>query len=427
MTILLIATTTGYQIRSFSDAAAELGVRLVFASDRCDHLDDPWRDGAIPVRFHEPDASVRHIAAAFAGRPPDGVIAVGDRPTILASHVAARFSLPGNPPPAAQRSRNKLEARDAFQSAGLLTPAYVRVDIDADPSRIAGSLPYPVVVKPLGLAGSRGVIRADTPQEFVAAFVRLRRILHAADIQLERDPIHQSALIESFIPGSEYAVEGVLTAGVFAPFAIFDKPDPLDGPFFEETIYVTPSEAAAPVQQAIVDAVASAARALGLVHGPVHAECRVSGAGVYVLEVAARPIGGLCSRALRFTHAGTTVSLEHVLLRHALGEPLHDIERERRASGVMMIPIPHGGVFRGVQGVEAACGIPLVEEIRITAKIDAVLTPLPEGRSYLGFIFARGDGAAGVETALREAHRRLAFTIDRALPVVRQPGSQPAD
>ena len=423
MTILLIATTTGYQIRSFSEAAADLGVRLVFASDRCDHLDDPWRDGAIPVRLHEPEASARHIAAAFAGGRPDGILAVGDRPTILAAHVAATFALPGNPPQAAERSRNKLAARDAFRSAGLVAPAYARVDIDIDAASIAGDLSYPVVVKPLGLSGSRGVMRADTAEAFVAAFGRLRRLLRAADIQLERDSIHQSALIESFIPGREYAVEGVLTAGTFTPFAIFDKPDPLDGPFFEETIYVTPSRAAASTQQAILRAVAAAAAALGLIHGPVHAECRVNDDGVYVLEVAARPIGGLCSRALRFMRAGKLVPLEHVLLRHALGESLDDVEREHRASGVMMIPIPHGGVFRAVHGVAAAREASSIDAVHITARTDSVLTPLPEGRSYLGFIFASGEAPAGVEAALREAHRRLEFTIDRELPVVAQPVS----
>jgi hypothetical protein len=418
VTVLLIATTTGYQIRSFGDAAKELGVRLVLATDRCDHLDDPWRDGAIAVRFHEPGASALHIKGAFGDSRPEGIIAVGDRPTLLAAHTAALFGLAGNSAAAAQRSRNKLAARDAFRSVGLLTPSYTHVGIDTDARAIAGELAYPVVVKPLGLSGSRGVVRADTPQEFVAAFARLRRLLQSDDIRVERDQIHESALIESFIPGCEYAVEGVLTHGVFTPLAIFDKPDPLDGPFFEETIYVTPSRTPESTQTAVVEAVASAASALGLAHGPVHAECRVNADGVYVLEIAARPIGGLCSRALRLAWAGKTVSLEFVLLRHALGATLDDVEREARASGVMMIPIPQRGVFRGVDGVDAARCVPLIDGVQITAKTDTVLTPLPEGRSYLGFIFSSGDSPPEVEAALREAHRHLEFAIDRELPVV---------
>ncbi len=418
MNVLLIATTTGYQIRSFGDAAAELGIRLVLASDRCDHLEDPWRDRAIAVRFHEPGASALLIKAAFGDDRPDGIIAVGDRPTLLAAHAAAVFGLPGNSAAAAARSRNKLEARDAFRSVGLLAPAYTHVSIDIDARTIAEQLTYPVVVKPLGLSGSRGVMRADTPQEFVAAFARLRRLLQSPDIRIERDQIHESVLIESFIPGREYAVEGVLTDGAFTPLAIFDKPDPLDGPFFEETIYVTPSRAPEPTQRAVVNAVASAVRALGLVHGPVHAECRINAQGVYILEIAARPIGGLCSRALRFTDAGKAVPLEHVLLRHAVGERLDDVARDERASAVMMIPIPHRGVFKGVDGVESARHVPLIDHIQITAKTDAVLMPLPEGRSYLGFIFARGDSPGEVEAAVRRAHRQLAFVIDRDVPVV---------
>lgn len=413
-TVLLIAATTGYQIRSFGDAAAALGVRLVIASDRCDHLDDPWQDSAIPVRFHDPVSSVERVVAALPDRPA-GVLAVGDRPTVLAAHVAAAFGLPGNPPAAAEWSRNKLAARDAIRGAGLPTPPFQVLPIGADPSALAFSVPYPAVVKPLALSGSRGVMRVNDAQAFVDGVTRLRRLLHAADIRVQRDAAHDLVLVESFIPGREFAVEGVLTHGRFQPFAIFDKPDPLDGPFFEETIYVTPSRAPEAVQAAILEAVASAARALGLVHGPVHAECRVNEAGVFVLEVAARPIGGLCSRALRFAGG---VSLEHTLLRHAMGHDISGAAREPGGAGVMMIPIPAAGVLRAVDGVDAARAVPLVDDVRITARMDAVLTPLPEGRSYLGFIFASGATPAAVEGALREAHGRLRFTIDRELPVL---------
>jgi len=231
-------------------------------------------------------------------------------------------------------------------------------------------------------------------------------------VRLEHDPVHEHALIESFIPGPEFAVEGVLTRGEFTPFAVFDKPDPLDGPLFEETIYVTPSRHDAAVEQRIIASVADAARALGLWHGPVHAECRVNDAGVYVLEVAARPIGGLCSKALRFAGGA---SLEEVLLRHAIGEDVRGTVREAAASAVMMIPIPRRGVFRRVEGVDAAREIDGIDEVTITAKPDGVLVPLPEGRSYLGFIFARGPSAAAAERALRLAHARLRFVIEREI------------
>jgi hypothetical protein len=220
--------------------------------------------------------------------------------------------------------------------------------------------------------------------------------------------------------------------GEIQALALFDKPDPLDGPFFEETIYVTPSSAARKEQEAILDSVRRAARAIGLRHGPIHAECRVNGNGVYVLEVAARPIGGLCARALRFAHAGprdpepgrrlpdpaARIPLEELLLRHALGESPTGWRREPDASGVMMLPIPHRGVFRRVVGLEEARAVPGIDDVRITARFDQLLIPLPEGASYLGFIFASGGTPAAVADALCEAHGRLRFTVDAEVPIV---------
>jgi len=410
---LLIATTTGYQIRSFGEAAEALGVRLRLASDRCQHLDDPWRDGAIAVRFHEPRASAGEVAAAFGGSRPAGVLAVGDRPAVLAAHVADVLGLRGNPPAAAEASRNKLASRRALARAGLPVPAFATVPLAAAATALP-EVAYPVVLKPLALSGSRGVMRADSRPALVAALRRLRALLETPEVASERDPLHGDALIESFVPGREYAVEGVLTAGRFRAFALFDKPDPLDGPFFEESIYVTPSRATPGVQAAIVSHVESAVRAIGLVHGPVHAECRVNEEGVFVLEVAARPIGGLCARAVRFVAPeGTPATLETVLLRHAVGGDIDGYRLASDASGVMMIPIPRRGRYRGVSGVSAAAAVPGVEGVQVTAKPDTLLVPMPEGRSYLGFIFARASTAEEAEQALRVAHGRLQFRIDR--------------
>jgi biotin carboxylase len=425
-TVLLIATTTGYQIRSFGEAADTLGVRLVFASDRCDRLEDPWWDHAIPVRFHDRAASAQAVVSAFADAPPDAVLAVGDRPTLLAADVAAAWRLRGNPPEAAETSRNKLATRRAFKAAGLPAPWFQPIPVDRDAYELSRHLQYPAVIKPLALSGSRGVIRVNNPDEFIAGFDRLRRLLDGIDVRTERDAAHQLVMIESFIPGEEFAVEGLLDEGRLRALAIFDKPDPLDGPFFEETIYLTPSRVAQATEHRIIDAVQAAVSALGLRHGPIHAECRLDltrRAGpvdppVYVLEVAARPIGGLCSRALRFDSAGRLASLEELLLRHALGEDVSRYRRERDASGVMMIPIPRRGIYRRVDGVDQARGVTGIDELRITVKPDAALVPLPEGKSYLGFIFARGGDTQEVERALREAHARLHFVIDREVAVI---------
>jgi hypothetical protein len=415
--VLLLATTTGYQIRSFGRAAEQLGVRLVFASDRCDQLDDPWWDGAVAVRFHDEAASVDAIVAGL-GAPPDGILAVGDRPTSLAAHVARRFAMPGNAPAAAAASRNKLLTRAAFLAAGLPTPSFSVLDGDDDPTPVARAATYPAVVKPVALSGSRGVMRVDDEAACAAAVTRLRLLLRAPDVVADRDPMHRTIVIEDFIPGREFAVEGLLTEGTLRALAIFDKPDPLDGPFFEETIYLTPSREPAGAQQRIVAAVGDAARALGLSHGPVHAECRVNGRGIYVLEVAARPIGGLCSAALRFDGPlGGGRSLEEVLLRHALGEDVAAYERETGAAGVMMIPIPGRGVLRRVDGVDLARATADVTAVTITAKPDSLLVPLPEGRSYAGFIFAGAGTPEAVERALRAAHAALRFVVQREVPM----------
>jgi biotin carboxylase len=417
--VLIVSTTTGYQLRSFTEAAEELGVELVYATDRCHVLDDPWRDRAVPVRFHAEETSVRAIMQAARDRPIDGVLAVGDRATTVAAMVARELGVPGHPPEAARVASNKRLARARMAGAGLPAPWSTCVDLGSDPARLAGSLSYPCVIKPLALSGSRGVMRVDTPAAFSPAFERLRRILLQKDIRVLRDPANDRIMVEGFVEGREFALEGVLERGDLRLLAIFDKPDPLDGPFFEETIYVTPSALAAPDQELLVEAVAQAARAFGLHHGPIHAECRLHADGVFVLEVAARPIGGLCSRALRFVAPeATELSLEALLLRHAVGEPLAGYEREAAAAGVLMIPISRAGILKTVNGLEGARAVPGIEEIRITAKPDQVLLPLPEGGSYLGFVFARAARREEVEAALRAAHTELRVVLEPALTMV---------
>jgi biotin carboxylase len=412
--VLILATTTGYQTRSFGDAAVRLGVDLVFATDRCHLIDDPWQDHAIPIRFYDEDTSVAAIIESARERPIDGVIAVGDRPTVIAARVADALGLSFHSPEAAAIARDKRRTRECLRQAGLPVPWWIPISLG---TQLAPSPEprYPCVLKPVSLSGSRGVMRVDDDRALATAIDRLRAILESPDVRAERNDAHAFALLEGFIPGREYALEGLMHQGVLQILALFDKPDPLDGPFFEETIYVTPSAAPDGTRAAIVDAVTRAAVAIGLEHGPIHAECRVNAEGVFVLEVAARPIGGLCARSLRFQRMVSPeplASLEEVLLRHALGENPALYRREDAASGVMMIPIPRRGLFRGVDGVEAARSVPHIAEVQITAKPDQRLLPLPEGASYLGFIFARAGRAADVDAALRAAHARLRFTID---------------
>jgi biotin carboxylase len=417
MHVLLISTTTGYQTRAFAEAGERAGIRLTLATDRCKTLDDPWRDAAIPVRFHDLDGSVRTVASRAGRDPFTGVLALGDRPVELAAALADRLQLRGHSIQAARASRDKRLLREAVARAGLPAPRFRVAKATDNPRTIAAATSWPCVIKPLVLSGSRGVMRADDPAAFVRAFERLCALLRSHQVRALRDPATDTILIEDYVPGDEYAVEGLLDDGRLRILAIFDKPDPLDGPFFEETIYVTPSRALRERQAAIADAVAAAVSAVGLSHGPVHAECRVTRDMVYVLEVAARPIGGLCARALRFDGPDESIGLEGLLLRHAAGADVAGYRREASAAGVMMMPIQAPGVFRRIDGVDEARLVPGIEDVRITAKPDQVLVPLPEGASYLGFIFARAGTPEDVGAALRAAHARLSLIVDRQLPI----------
>ena len=410
--VLLVAATTGYQTRIFADGARRLGFDVALATDRCHVLENPWGDHAIPVRFEEPYGSRDILIEAG---PFDGILAVGDRPTFLAALTAESLGIPHHPPAAVAACRDKFLARQAFQAEGLPVPEFFRVPISSDPIEVARRASFPCVLKPLGLSGSRGVIRANNVDEFADAFERIRALLEGTDVAILREEQNQYLQLERFIDGREFAVEGIVTHGEVRILAIFDKPDPLDGPFFEETIYVTPSRESETVQKALMDTTRRAVRALGLTHGPFHAEARVNGERVWMLEVAARPIGGLCARTLRFDGG---MPLEELILRHAVGEDVSRVRLVDGASGVMMIPIPKAGIYIGAEGIETAEKIPDVQEVTITAKEGQKILPLPEGSSYLGFIFARAESPEEVEHALRQAHGCLRFEIATALPVV---------
>jgi biotin carboxylase len=412
--ILLLFTTTGYEGRDFAEAARRLGVECVLGTDRCRVLEDPWGDGAIPLRFEDAEAAAREIVEYARAYPVHAIVPVGDRPTVAAALAAAALGLRHNPPEAAAAARNKFQARAQFAAAGLRVPRFTRFPLEQEPRKAAlAAIPFPCVLKPLCLSASRGVIRADNPDQFVAAFRRIRDLLLIPEIRVLKDETADWILAEEFIPGSEFALEGLLDGGRLRPLALFDKPDALDGPFFEETLYVTPSRLPAEVQQEILRDAERAAVALELSHGPIHVEVRLNAAGPWVLEVAARAIGGLCSRALRF---GVGMSLEELIIRHALGMEIAPV-REDPAAGVMMIPIPRGGILKAVEGLDEARQVGGIDDIAITAKLDQEVVPLPEGSSYLGFIFARGASPEQVEGALRQAHGRLRFEIAARLPV----------
>jgi biotin carboxylase len=405
--LLLLLPTTTYRTQAFLDAARTLGVDVVCASEEPSTFEAQAPDHLLTLDFTDPDASAARVAAFADRRPLSAVVGVDDLTTVAAAAIAERLGLRSSAVAAVTAARDKYQMRQCLAAAGVPIPRFRRIALKDDPFQAARGVAFPCVLKPLALSASRGVIRANTVDQFIAAFRRIAALLQRDDVELGGDAA-QFLLAEEYIPGVEVALEGLLVGGALHTLALFDKPDPLEGPFFEETIYVTPSRLPVGVQDAIARVAASACAALGLGEGPVHAELRVNDGGPWVLEVAARSIGGLCSRTLRF---GTGMTLEEIILRHALGWPIATLAREWRPAGVMMLPIPRAGRLQGVRGTEAAAAVPGIEEVAITAHPGQELVPLPEGWQYLGFIFARADTPEAVEVALRDAHARLVFEI----------------
>jgi biotin carboxylase len=401
--LLLLLPTSTYRAGDFLQAARALGTEVVVASERRQALAGVMGHRALTVNCRNPDEAADSIARLAAREPLDAVVAVDDEGVLVAALAGQRLGLAHNPPDAAARSRDKAAMRRALQDAGVPQPEFRMAGPDADVAGLAAEVGLPCVVKPVSLSGSRGVIRADDREAAVVAAKRVRAILADAG----EDP-EAPLLVERYIPGDEVAVEGLLRGGTLEPLAVFDKPDPLEGPYFEETIYVTPSRLPPETLNAIVRMTADAAAALELVEGPIHAELRTDGGRAWVLELAARSIGGLCSRALRF---GVGVTLEEVILRHALGLPIDDLRRESAASGVMMIPIPRAGILEEVRGQDRARAVAGIAGLELTIGPGRHVKPLPEGDRYLGFLFARADGPEGVEQALRTAHGHLEIVI----------------
>ncbi len=401
--VLLVSPPNSYRIAAYIKAATNLQIDAVVASPGEHSLVSAVASG-LHIDLNDP-AALDVLIAASAKQPFQGVIATDDAAVELASRVAQQLSLPHNPPSAAVLSRRKDLARACLREAGIAVPEHCIINLDTALQPQLASIKYPVVIKPVSLSASRGVIRVNDEQACLQAIERIKRILTTEE-QLPTEETNK-LLIETFIPGHEIALEGLLRNGDLELLAMFDKPDPMQGPYFEETYYITPSSHNAEIQQAALQTVQAACRAFGLVEGPVHAELRISDEGVWIIEVASRTIGGECARMLTY---GTGYDLETLVIKKALGEQVN-IAAQDKALGVLMLPIPGGGVLRRVEGIQTAQKVPGVEEILISVREGYELVPLPEGGSYLGFVFARGSSPAVVEAALRQAYGELDIVV----------------
>jgi len=407
--LLLLIPSTSYRVSDFLAAAHRLGVDVTVGSDEQQVLESISDSGTVALEFTNPEKAAAEIESFHASHPLTAVVAVDDVTGVIAAKASEKIGLPHNDPAAVQATGNKLLLRDALSTADLPSPKHQTIALDTDPNMMAGQVGYPCVLKPLNLSASRGVIRANNGKEFCAAFERIKTLLNSLATS------QNEILIEDYIEGEEVALEGLMVDGKLTVLALFDKPDPLEGPFFEETIYVTPSRLPADIQGSIKNMAEQSANAIGLHEGQIHAEMRTrpdaknsNEAGPWLIEMAARSIGGLCSRSLSF---GDNLTLEDIILRHAMGEPVLP-DREAGASGVMMIPIPKGGILERVDGTLAAQAVPGITDVTISIALSQEVVPLPEGDKYLGFIFAKADTPEEVETALRQAHAKLKFEIN---------------
>ncbi len=408
--ILLLLPTTSYRNTDFLAAAKTLDVEIISAADYCHQLAPQW--GLTPimsVHFDMPEQAAGPILQALA-RKPEAVLAVDDHGLELAALLNERLGLKGNQPQVVRRLRDKLAFRKLLSTHGFNCPEFHHLPDKTDSTALIPRLRFPVVVKARRLSASRGVIRADNPQQYLQATARVREIQNKAD----RDAAALGLVIESFIPGTEYALEGIMENGQLKTLALFDKPDPLDGPYFEETLYVTPSRLPQKTQDEIEHAVRRACQLAGLTTGPVHAEMRLNNNSIWLLEIAARSIGGLCGRVL---HHALGMNIEELILRQALGGALPAFGPGKSAA-VMMIPIPMRGIYQGVRNLDLAMKLPGITDIQITAEIGHIIVPPPEGASYLGFIFASAANPQEVESVIRSAHRCLQFDIQPEFQVI---------
>ena len=399
--ILLISEPNGYRLAPYIAAAKKMDLDTLVASCGRFSLTSEVVDG-LHVDLNNTESSLNTILNHAKKNPFAGVIGCDDSTVELAAIVARELGVTHNSPAAARLTRRKDLARSHLAKFGCRVPRHWLINLREPLEEQLKQVDFPCVLKPLALSASRGVIRANGAQEFIEACKRIAQILEAIENPVERNHL----LAESYIDGIEIAFEGFLDNGKLTTLAIFDKPDPLIGPYFEETIYVMPSKLDRRQHRQVIEEITKACQAYDLTTGPIHAELRIDHSSAWILEVAARTIGGDCARSLD----DDSFNLEELIVSLAIGKQ-YDLALPVEARGVMMIPIPKRGVLRRVEGLSEAIKIPHIENIEITTRSGNELIPLPEGNQYPGFIFARAETSDEVVTALRAAHEKLNFVV----------------
>ena len=397
--LVLLLPKTSYRNDAFLEAAKRLNARIIAVQDRCHVLADTWESEALlSLPFDQPAEMAKAIRVAAGDQQVEAVIGVDDAAAVAAQEVARNLSLSQNRPESAQQLTNKHAFRMIQQRLGLPVPAIYAVTADSDKT-VFNQECFPLVVKPVSLSASQGVIRVNDPAGLMAALPRIGDIFRKENVSPEKRKI----ILEQYIPGQEYALEGLMNDGELQVLAVFEKPEPMEGPYFDETLYISPARLPASLVEEFASQVSRVSVEAGWLDGPVHAEARINQNVLYLLEVAPRTIGGRCSRSLT---CQLGISLEELVLRHLLDEPV-EVTRNNAVVGVCMLPVPYAGIYETVDGVDSALQIPGIEEIMITAVAGESMLPLPEGNQYIGFIIARGDGFGAVESALLRSRSQL--------------------
>lgn len=398
--LLLIAPANSYRIAPYLKAALNLGLKVLVASNSKYSLVPEIALG-VTVDFNNQSEAQSLILKAIKDLRIQCVLATDDSCVSLSSHIAQHLGLAHNQPSATKLTSRKDLARKATQIAGRNTPEFNIINLH-QASQFSRSINYPVVIKPLNLSASKGVIRANDPEQFIAACLTINTILSRSNVTgFERDNV----LVETYLEGPEFAIDGILIDGDFHLLAIFDKPEPLTGPYFEETYYLTPSQLTQSHQAALIEEVARSCDAYNLKQGPIHAEARITKNGIFLIELAARTIGGQCGQLIEFS---LQQKLEEVIIRGLCGEP-PNLPPKPTPAGVLMIPVETAGILKRVEGLTAAMQVEFIQDIEIHIQEGYELLPLPEGSSYLGFIFAQAPTQGQAFNALKKAHQMLRF------------------
>ncbi len=402
--LLLISQPNSYRIAPYINAAKRMGLNVLVASRGKYSLISEVYEG-LHIDLDDHETSLKLILKAARSRNIIGVLGSDDSTVELAAKAASALKLPHNPPEAAQLTIRKDLARAHLSLNQCTVPIHCLINLNDSLDRQTTGLPWPCVIKPLSSSASRGVMRVNNKQEFITACTRIKKIIADSATEFERNHI----LIEEYIDGVEVAFEGYLQNGKLFTLVIFDKPEPLTGPYFEETIYVTPCTLSSETQQKITQRIAEACKAYGLTTGPIHAELRINESDAWILEVASRTIGGDCARSLD-TNTNNNFNLEELVISLAINKPVVTTP-PKNARGVMMIPIKKAGILRRVEGLKSAREVKYIKQLDIIIREGNELIPLPEGNQYPGYIFAEAKTTRQVTQALKEAYQRLNFIV----------------